>query len=68
VPKIPRRPGAVGLALTAYDLWRKLPPSQRRMITAQARRYGPAVVAGAVRSARAARAAVKNRQADTPGD
>jgi hypothetical protein len=33
--------GPVGLLLTAYDLWRRLPPRQRQMIVAQARKHGP---------------------------
>jgi hypothetical protein len=63
VPKFARRAGPVGLALTAYDLWKKLPPGQRKAIAAQAKRYGPVVAAGAARSARAAAEAVKKRRA-----
>jgi hypothetical protein len=62
VPRVPRRAGPIGLALTAYDLWKKLPPGQREMIAAKAKRYGPAVAAGALRSARAAAEAVKKRR------
>jgi hypothetical protein len=62
VPRFARRAGPVGLALTAYDLWKKLPPGQRKMIAAQAKRYGPVVAAGAVRSARVAAQAVKKRR------
>jgi len=39
--KLPRRLGAVGAALTAYDIWRRLPPQQRRWLTEQARYHGP---------------------------
>ena len=63
MPKFPRRAGPVGLALTAYDLWKKLPPGQRKMIADHAKRYGPVVAAGAVRSARAAAGAVRKRRA-----
>jgi hypothetical protein len=38
-----RRAGAVGLALTAWDIWRRIPPAQRRMIMRQARKHGPVV-------------------------
>jgi hypothetical protein len=39
-----RRTGAVGLALTAWDIWRRIPPAQRRMILRQARKHGPTVI------------------------
>jgi hypothetical protein len=38
-----RRTGAVGLALTAWDIWRRIPPKQRRMLMRQARKHGPVV-------------------------
>jgi hypothetical protein len=38
---ITRRVGPVGLLLTAWDLWRRLPPRQRQMIVDQARKHGP---------------------------
>ena len=40
-----RRLGPVGLALTAYDVWRRLPPSARRRILAEGRRHAPTVAA-----------------------
>ena len=44
VPRLPylpgRRPGAIGLALTAYDLWRRLPEAQRRQLIEHGRRHG----------------------------
>jgi hypothetical protein len=39
-----RRTGAVGLALTAWDIWRRIPPAQRRMLVRQARKHGPTVI------------------------
>lgn len=36
-----RRAGPVGLALTAYDIWRRLPKKQRRQILDAARKHGP---------------------------
>jgi hypothetical protein len=38
-----RRTGAVGLALTAWDIWRRIPPKQRRLLMRQARKHGPMV-------------------------
>jgi hypothetical protein len=55
------RVGPVGLALTAYDVWRRLPPRHRRLVLQQARRYGPLIAGQAVRSARAAAAARKKQ-------
>ena len=36
-----RRAGPVGIALTALDVWRRLPPSQRRRIVEATRTHGP---------------------------
>jgi hypothetical protein len=35
------RPGPVGLALTLYDVWRRLPPKQRKQLVTLARKHGP---------------------------
>ena len=35
-----RRAGPVGLALTAYDLWKRLPEKQRRQLLDQSRKHG----------------------------
>jgi hypothetical protein len=56
-----RKPGALGLALTAYDVWRRLPPAQRRRLLRMARKHGPKVAKAATRAARAKRAAKKTR-------
>jgi hypothetical protein len=37
------RPGPVGLALAMYDIWRRLPPRQRKQLMALARKHGPTV-------------------------
>jgi len=42
-PPFLRRLGPVGLFLTAYDIWRRIPPKQRRRITAEARKHAPTV-------------------------
>ena len=35
------RPGPVGLAITLYDVWRRLPPKQRKQVLNLARKHGP---------------------------
>jgi hypothetical protein len=61
MPRLPGKVGPIGLALTAYDLWRRLPPRQRQLVLRQARRYAPLIAGQALRSARAAAAARKKR-------
>jgi hypothetical protein len=42
VPRLGRlRPGPVGVALTLYDVWRRLPPKQRKQVLELARKHGP---------------------------
>ena len=36
-----RRLGPFGVVLTAWDLWRRLPPAQRQRILKAARTHGP---------------------------
>ena len=43
VPFLARRMGPLGLALSAYDLWRRLPPAQRRKLLEQGRKHGPRI-------------------------
>jgi len=43
-----RRTGAVGMALMAWDIWRRIPPKQRRMLMQQARKHGPTIARRAV--------------------
>jgi hypothetical protein len=52
---ISRRAGPLGIALTAYDLWRRLPPGQRQRLVAATRKHGPKLAAGAAKRARDAR-------------
>lgn len=35
------RPGAVGIAITVFDVWRRLPPKQRKLVLDMAREHGP---------------------------
>jgi hypothetical protein len=48
----PGKMGPIGIAIAAYDIWRRIPPRHRRMLVAEARRHG----------ARAAKAAVERRR------
>jgi hypothetical protein len=38
-------PAPVAVALTLYDIWRRLPPKQRAQLVVLARRHGPTVAA-----------------------
>ena len=54
--------GAVGIALTAWDIWRRLPKQHRRLIIQETRRHAPNLarsVARQVQQARESRAARK---------
>ena len=47
-----RRVGPLGVALTAYDIWRRLPPKQRKQLMNIARRHGPTVAANVAKRMR----------------
>jgi hypothetical protein len=47
-----RKVGPVGIALTAWDLWRRLPPEYRRQIVETTRRHGPKLAAAAAGAAK----------------
>jgi hypothetical protein len=51
-----RRLGPFGIALTAFDLWTRLPPAHRRRLIKATRKHGPRVVRAAVMTAAARRA------------
>ena len=56
MPRIGRlRPGPVGLALTLYDVWRRLPPKQRKQVLNLARKHGPKAAAKLLEFQRARR-------------
>jgi hypothetical protein len=61
MPKLIRRAGPIGLALTAFDLWKRLPPKQRKVILEQARRHGPQVLKAAARASKNMRGAASRR-------
>lgn len=50
-----RRLGAVGIALTAWDIWRRIPQQQRKQIVREARRHAPTVARAVARQVRQAR-------------
>ena len=58
MPRLTRRLGPVGLALTAWDVWRRLPPKQRKQVLNLARKHGPKVASRALQ----ARAKIKARR------
>jgi hypothetical protein len=37
------RPGPVGVAIAMWDIWRRLPPRQRKQLMGLARKHGPTV-------------------------
>jgi hypothetical protein len=47
-----RRTGTIGLALTVWDLWRRIPARHRRTILKQARKHGPKVAKRVMQSRR----------------
>jgi hypothetical protein len=44
--------GPVGLVLTAYDIWRRIPKRQRRQIIDVARKHGPRAAAAVAKRSR----------------
>jgi hypothetical protein len=44
-----RKLGPVGIALTAWDIWRRLPPEYRKQIMSATRKHGPKVAAAAAK-------------------
>ena len=49
------RPGPVGVAITLYDVWRRLPPKQRKQVLELARKHGPKAAAKLMQLQRARR-------------
>ncbi len=50
--KITRGVGPVTAALAAYDIWRRLPPKQRKWLAQQARYHGPRIAKQALEAQR----------------
>ncbi|HVD49675.1 MAG TPA: hypothetical protein VNB50_06595 [Gaiellaceae bacterium] len=51
-----RRTGTLGLALTAWDIWRRIPKQHRRALVRQARRHGPRIASKLLEQQRRRRA------------
>jgi hypothetical protein len=60
---VTRRMGTVGIVLTAWDIWRRIPKQHRKRIYRQARKHAPTVARAVARETRRARAAAKSRRA-----
>jgi hypothetical protein len=43
-----RSPGPIGIALTAWEVWRRIPKRYRRAMIRQAAIYGPALARSAM--------------------
>ena len=50
------RPGPVAVAVTVLDVWRRLPPQQRKLAIQLARKHGPAAARKLAELQRARRA------------
>ena len=50
-----RRAGPIGVALTVYDIWRRIPPAQRRRLVEQTRKHGPRLASSLAERRRARR-------------
>jgi hypothetical protein len=56
VPRLGKlRPGPIGVAITLYDIWRRLPPKQRKQALQLARKHGPKAAATLIKLQRARR-------------
>ena len=44
-----RRAGPIGVALTAWDIWRRIPPRHRKTIVKHARKHGPRIAARVIK-------------------
>jgi len=53
MPRLRPRIGPLGVALTLWDVWRRLPPRQRKLVLELARKHGPKVAARALEIRRA---------------
>ena len=50
--KLKLRPGVWALAVAAYDVWKRLPPKQRKHALNLARKHGPKVAKQVVKARR----------------
>jgi hypothetical protein len=49
------RPGPIGIAITLWDVWRRLPPKQRKQVLNLARKHGPKAASKVLQMRRAVR-------------
>ena len=42
--------GAIGLAMTMWDVWKRIPPQHRKRLIKQARKHGPKLAARVVQA------------------
>ena len=56
MPRAARSLKPLGLALTAWDIWRRLPPRQRKQVLNMARKHGPKAAKKVMQYQRARRA------------
>ena len=50
MPRLSKRLAPVTVALTAWDIWRRLPPKQRQQVLNAARKHGPKVASKVVKA------------------
>jgi hypothetical protein len=50
MPRLSRRAGTVGLALTIWDVWQRIPPRHRKQLIRHARKHGPRLAARLVQT------------------
>jgi hypothetical protein len=55
VPRLGPRIGPLGLALTLWDVYRRLPPKQRKLLLELARKHGPTAATKIMQMRRATR-------------
>ena len=56
MPRLGRlRPGPIGVAITLFDVWRRLPPKQRKQVLDLARKHGPTAASKLMKLQRARR-------------
>ena len=53
MPRLRPRLGPLGLALTLWDVYRRLPPKQRKLLLDLVRKHGPATAAKIMQMRRA---------------
>jgi uncharacterized membrane protein len=50
------RPGPIGVAITLFNVWRRLSPKQRKLVVQLARKHGPKAAKKVMQYQRARRA------------